>query len=68
MKPSFRGFLLLGSLCGLHLTDLLILYSFSGGRTAHHTGSGHPKTDSLYSIQAIQVSYLVPRADCYEAA
>lgn len=27
-----------------------------------------PETDSPYSIQAIQVSYLVPRADCYAAA
>lgn len=52
-EAKFQGFLLLGPLWGLHLTGLLILYSFSGvggrggGRSAHHTGSGHPKTGSL---------------------
>lgn len=52
-ETKFQGFLLLGPLWGLQLTRLLILYSFSGGGdgvegTAHHTGSGHRRSDSPY--------------------
>lgn len=56
-ETKFQGFLLLGPPWDLRVTGLLILYSFSGGKIAHHQAQATRRL-----THPIQVSYLVPRA------